>query len=1186
MTKKRIIAVVCLVALLFCAAPMFFPQYWPPFFQIINGIAKLTGLNGIIEGAVNALAYGLVLDVRSDSTCNLNNNGGSPGTITGCSTINFTQKDVGKLLRTAYNFGSPFEGCIASVQSSSAATIGTITRWAPSTSYTAGQAVEDWNGNTQTAQGNGTSNTTNPVWANTFNATTADNTVTWKLTAFGTSGLCTAASYTLTSSLTANNVFVEVGTDALSALSRTINFSKTPTTTAPIYTGVQLPLPNALMMVSDTINIFVKTGHIWGHGAFAQTDGTAALTSSGTGIIWVGPRGHPVFKLAGTQGMRLTDFEIQGNSNQSNKPSACVDLVQEIPQFNGVNQVNELDNIGCNYASRVGQDPDAGQVLGTVGSGGPNWNLSTYGVLWDPLVNAQNERMRLSHVLVDAADTCYALNEQQTGFNDLMDLTCAGSSSAVFVNGSNVIIRNFEALNTGTKFILALSHLETDNFGDETDSCFTCNIPFSNRLGIFQAGGHLFMQGGGADLDNNVPASGVAFDGNGTGIYPVGVWNGSSGVTVQNNQIVQPPAYYPDWSPSQYYQIPSPVPWYANSPFAPEYVIQPVNNNAGNYYFEVKQTANASGPGFTGATEPTWTQTVGATTDDGSPTGCGNDVACGIRWTNIGNVLPVIVIVPRLGNPGGYAFKPTVGGQAGATEPQWCQSAGCTVADNGVTWKNLGVYQPNYNNWVFKNTTGSSCTSGNSMPKLNQTLSGTTTDNGCTWTTTLAGQNTQVADVALTNFAIALGANATNFTTAPPIFEFNQAAPSNSAPSINFNCLNCQGLSTTPAPFVLSSNTYNSAAQVVSNDGGISTSPWIRYITFNGRILTLGNGSIQPQTDLLRLPVHVIPENHRYDLNGKVNVFGQVNVTPVVAPVGTGGFCNAPDWTANTQFGAKWVLEPETNNAGSYFFQTTPACTGGGTYPASWNQTPAGTTTDGGCTWTNVGNGSGSPSAGAAGTYYIRWSYRVGSINTKQQETTAAPEQSIACGPTDSQTGVTVSVPVAENVGGDSVGYYASTSSTTETLVAIVPFGTDAFGTTVRIPLSQIPAPDWAANTAYLIYKVLAPQTNNAGSFCFAATKSGFSGGTVPGAWNQTIGGTTSDGSTNWINVGNCALPTVNTTGGFDPQGPFVSYPFASLGTPVNGTVHYCPDCTIANPCAGSGTGAIAKRLNGAWVCN
>lgn len=43
---------------------------------------------------------------------------------------------------------------------------------------------------------------------------------------------------------------------------------------------------------------------------------------------------------------------------------------------------------------------------------------------------------------------------------------------------------------------------------------------------------------------------------------------------------------------------------------------------------------------------------------------------------------------------------------------------------------------------------------------------------------------------------------------------------------------------------------------------------------------------------------------------------------------------------------------------------------------------------------------------------------------------------------------------------------------------------------------------------------------------------------------------------------------------------------FAALGTPANGSIGYCSDCTFANPCAGSGSGAIAKRLNGAWRCD
>lgn len=46
---------------------------------------------------------------------------------------------------------------------------------------------------------------------------------------------------------------------------------------------------------------------------------------------------------------------------------------------------------------------------------------------------------------------------------------------------------------------------------------------------------------------------------------------------------------------------------------------------------------------------------------------------------------------------------------------------------------------------------------------------------------------------------------------------------------------------------------------------------------------------------------------------------------------------------------------------------------------------------------------------------------------------------------------------------------------------------------------------------------------------------------------------------------------------------------FSQLGAAsasTNGKLIYCKDCAVANPCAGSGTGAFAKGLNGAWVCN
>ena len=55
---------------------------------------------------------------------------------------------------------------------------------------------------------------------------------------------------------------------------------------------------------------------------------------------------------------------------------------------------------------------------------------------------------------------------------------------------------------------------------------------------------------------------------------------------------------------------------------------------------------------------------------------------------------------------------------------------------------------------------------------------------------------------------------------------------------------------------------------------------------------------------------------------------------------------------------------------------------------------------------------------------------------------------------------------------------------------------------------------------------------------------------------------------------------------------------FSQLGNQSNGSVTYCSDCKVGRPtscsaantaacvCAGGGTGAFAKRLNGSWLCN
>lgn len=56
---------------------------------------------------------------------------------------------------------------------------------------------------------------------------------------------------------------------------------------------------------------------------------------------------------------------------------------------------------------------------------------------------------------------------------------------------------------------------------------------------------------------------------------------------------------------------------------------------------------------------------------------------------------------------------------------------------------------------------------------------------------------------------------------------------------------------------------------------------------------------------------------------------------------------------------------------------------------------------------------------------------------------------------------------------------------------------------------------------------------------------------------------------------------------GQDLQIPVLA--FAGLGTPANSATAYCSDCTVTSAvndtCLGSGSGAFAERINGAWSC-
>lgn len=127
----------------------------------------------------------------------------------------------------------------------------------------------------------------------------------------------------------------------------------------------------------------------------------------------------------------------------------------------------------------------------------------------------------------------------------------------------------------------------------------------------------------------------------------------------------------------------------------------------------------------------------------------------------------------------------------------------------------------------------------------------------------------------------------------------------------------------------------------------------------------------------------------------------------------------------------------------------------------------------------------------------------------------------------------------------------------------------------------------------------------------FSAVTGTFSGDVFAGAaqnigfTGQSIAGSSADGYWNISNAAGTGLTlftlgpeSVAGTGivpdvvGGQTQGVIIgngdgtTLSFAELAAATDGAIVYCDDCTKATPCAGGGTGALAKRYNGAWDCD
>jgi hypothetical protein len=96
--------------------------------------------------------------------------------------------------------------------------------------------------------------------------------------------------------------------------------------------------------------------------------------------------------------------------------------------------------------------------------------------------------------------------------------------------------------------------------------------------------------------------------------------------------------------------------------------------------------------------------------------------------------------------------------------------------------------------------------------------------------------------------------------------------------------------------------------------------------------------------------------------------------------------------------------------------------------------------------------------------------------------------------------------------------------------------------------------PAWVPSTHYQGGNLVQPIAAN--GFYYKNLSGGNSAASQP-SWPTAVSGMVVDNNLVWVNAGY-----------------------------ENGQEIYCFDCAAANPCSGSGSGAIAKRINGSWVCN
>lgn len=121
--------------------------------------------------------------------------------------------------------------------------------------------------------------------------------------------------------------------------------------------------------------------------------------------------------------------------------------------------------------------------------------------------------------------------------------------------------------------------------------------------------------------------------------------------------------------------------WNPSTSYAANDDVKPTTGGGGFIF-------RATNAGTSGASEPAWPTTFGATIVDGTITWQAQDQA----WHASQTYPAGVTVRNATGQRFGFTFQAVTGGTTAATEPHWPTQAGALVVDGTVTWKARGFY--------------------------------------------------------------------------------------------------------------------------------------------------------------------------------------------------------------------------------------------------------------------------------------------------------------------------------------------------------------------------------------------------------------------------------------------------------------------------------------------------------------